>query len=152
MIGAMQAHMQQREEKDKEDIIVIKGKRAQPELHVGSDDPHAMRRVRVKTKGKDAWRSTRRKARTTSIKAFAAMQLQQCSGSVRARLRPHASHRIIDTGSFLYCRVCGVYGVDKGYSLRQKCKGKFVDSANTTGGQLSRLRRGIHPLTGKRLP
>ena len=151
MIGAMQAHMQQREEKDKECIVVIKGKRAQPELRVGSDHPCVVRRVRAKTKGKDQWRCTVCRRSTRSKRTVGIMQMQQCPGSARARLKPHESHRIIDTGTFLYCRVCGVYGVDKGFNLRKRCKGKFVDSAVKTGGQLSRLRRGLHPLSGKRL-
>ena len=151
MIGAMQGHMQQREKKDKEDIVVTKHKRAPPELRVGSDDPHDMRRVRVKTKGKDTWRCARCKVKTTAIKKHAALQLQQCPDSVRARLQPHASHRIVDTGAYVYCRVCGIYGLDKSHSLRARCKGHFADSATKTGGQLSRLRRGLHPHSGRKL-
>ena len=85
------------------------------------------------------------------VNTYAALQLQQCKGSVKARLQPHASHRIIDTGVYLYCRVCGVYGLDKGHNLRAKRKGKFADSATKTGGQLSRLRRGLHLHSGRKL-
>ena len=81
------------------------------------------------------------------LRGVAAPAMQGLSQSPTA----HASHRIIDTGVYLYCRVCGVYGLDKGHNLRARCKGKFADSATKTGGQLSRLRRGLHPLSGRKL-
>jgi len=150
MIGKAQAHLRDSDLQDSENIV-IKGKSAQPMLRVGSASPCDVRRLRANIKGKDQWRCTRCRRSTRSKRVVGTMQMQQCPGSVRARLMPHETHKIIDTGVHLYCRICGVYGVDKGFNLRARCRGAFANSATKTGGQLSRLRRGRHPVSGAKL-
>jgi len=151
MIARMQVHMQQREEQDKEQVVIPKNKRAQPVLHVGSDDPHVMRRVRAKVKGKDVWRCTRCRLRTRSATTCGKLLLQQCLGTAAARLRAHATHRTIDNGVHVYCRLCGVYGDVRGDGLRRRCRGGLAATATKTGAQRSLLRQGRHPVTGRLL-
>jgi len=145
------ADFSQREDQDKEQVVIQKKTRAKPVLHVGSDDPHVMRRVRAKVKGKDVWRCTRCRLRTRSATTCGKLQLQQCLGTATARLRAHVTHRTIDNGVHVYCRLCGVYGDIRGDGLRRPCRGAFAATATKTGAQRARLRQGRHPVTGRLL-
>ena len=150
MIGMVQKHLLDEDLKDADQLNLPK-KNVQPELVVGPAEPHRMTRVRVKQKGKDQWRCTACKITTRSLRTLASLQFQQCEGSMIGRIKPHASHRVRETQGFVVCRACGVYGATVTARLRLPCLGGRADSAQKSGGQLSRLKRGLHPMSGKRL-
>jgi len=72
------ADFSQREDQDKEQVVIQKKTRAKPVLHVVSDDPHVMRRVRAKVKGKDLWKCTRCRVSTRKAKMCGKLLLRQC--------------------------------------------------------------------------
>ena len=151
MIGMVQKHLLDEDLRDADQLNLPKRK-VLPELVVGPAEPHRMARVRVKLKGKDQWRCTSCRIATRSSRTLASLQFQQCAGSVIGRVQPHPSHRVREArGGFVVCRACGIYGSVVASRLRQPCRGATAASATKSGGQLSRLKRGLHPMSGKRL-
>ena len=79
------------------------------------------------------------------------LQFQECPGSLMARVQPRESHKAREAHGFVVCKACGIYGATVAGRLRLPRRGGRADSAQKSGGQLSRLRRGLHPMSGKRL-
>ena len=59
----------------------------------------------------------------------------------------HASHSMRITGDLLWCNNCGCYGQSRFKALKETCRG--AGTAKARAGQLSQLRLGRHPLSGK---
>ena len=56
-------------------------------------------------------------------------------------------HRVHQTGTLQWCRICGAYGQSRFRDLQGRCTGPARGGPRE--GQLSRLLAGRHPLTGE---
>ena len=68
------------------------------------------------------------------------------ASSAKAISGLHSSHCLKVTGDFLWCNLCGCYGQQRFKDLRASCKGS--QHLKSKAGQLAKLRKGCHPLTG----
>ena len=58
-----------------------------------------------------------------------------------------SGHRLMQSGSLTWCRVCGCYGEMRCLALRSACSGSA--QGGPRAGQLARLRNGRHPISGE---
>ena len=59
----------------------------------------------------------------------------------------HKSHSLKVTGGLVWCCRCASYAQSRFKALKAKCSGP--QAAGSKAGQLGRLRKGLHPLTGQ---
>jgi len=111
----------------------------------------------VKAESGGGWVCVKCRGRTSSWMKMATTSCNPDGAKAWARKAPLEDgrrHNILTSGSVLWCGTCGCFAESRARRLLQRCTGPPPVSQGSGGlrQQLLKLRAGIHPVSGSRLP
>ena len=133
------------EEDDKEAV-----RRRQEEARAEEDDKKLSTRRQEEARAEEDAKEAAKRRRLNSKVLVAPPPVMQTPVSLllstAASKGLHRSHNLRINGDLIWCNHCGSYGQGRFKELKRACKG--AEHAKSKASQLSRLRKGCHPVTG----